>query len=220
MFKRLPFYFSPDAAGSDSKQEGAQPNNSIKEDANKSQNASEESKTYTQKELQELLAKEKRQGKNSVLNALGLKSVDEAKAALNAAKAAADANKTEEQIAADALNAAKNAQKIAEDGLLKANRTILVMKQGFSPDYVDDVVAIASGKVTEDKDFESVLEDMKKSHPFYLTESAKASEGTGTAASGFKKNSNGAKTESYGERLAKKNMETAERANKVKFFDD
>lgn len=217
MIKRLPFYYSPDAVGGDSKANDAQPNNSITEDANKPKNGSESVKTYTQEEVNALLAKEKRQGKNSVLNALGLKTVDEAKAALNAAKAAADANKTEEQLAADALNAAKNAQTAAENNLLIAQRTISVMKAGFNPQYVDDVVAIASRKVTDDKDFEAVIEEMKTSHAFYLTSDAKPKEGTGTAAAGFKKGSN-AQEESYGAKLAKKNVETIKKANEPIFF--
>lgn len=217
MFKRLPFYFSPEAVGGDSKQVNGQPNNSIKEEPNTPKNVSEEPKTYTQEEVNALLAKEKRQGKNSVLNALGIKTVEEAKNALNAAKAAADANKTEEQLAADALNAAKSAQTTAENNLLIAQRTISVMKAGFNPQYVDDVVAIASGKVTDDKDFEAVIEEMKATHAFYLTTEAKPKEGTGTAASGFKKNSN-SQEESYGAKLAKKNVETIKKNNEYSFF--
>lgn len=217
MFKRLPFYFSPEAGGADTSQNNDQKGNATPEDQNTAKNGSEGAKTYTQKELQEMLAREKRQGKNSVLNALGLKTVEEGKNALSAAKAAADANKTEEQLAADALNAAKMAKETAENDLLIARRTISVMKAGFNPQYVDDVVAIASRKVTEDKDFEAVLEEMKTSHAFYLTSDAKPKEGTGTAASGFKKNSN-VSEESYGEKLAKKNVETAKRANEYNFF--
>ena len=217
MIKRFQLFYSPDSVGSDSSANGDQKGNSANEGQNTSTNNSEKPKTYTQEEVDRLCANEKRQGKNSVLNALGLKTVEEGKNALNAAKAAADASKTEEQLAADALNAAKTAQTAAENNLLIAKRTILVMKAGFNPQYVDDVVAIASGKVTEEKDFETVIEEMKTSHSFYLSAEAKPKEGTGTAASGFKKNT-ATKTESYGERLAKKNAETEKRANEYNFF--
>lgn len=220
MLKRLPFYFSPDAVGGSSQQNIDQPNNFISEDQNKSQNASEKPKTYTQEEVNALLAKEKRQGKNSVLNALGIKTVEEAKNALNAAKAAVDANKTEEQLAADALNAAKKAQTDAENDLLAAKRTITVMKAGFDPQYVDDVVAIASRKVTEDKTFEDVIEEMKTSHKFYLTTENKPAEGTGSATAGFKKNGNAKQEESYGAQLAKKNIEKDKKIHEHKFFND
>ena len=219
MIKRLPFYYSPEAVGGDSKANDAQPNNSTKDDANKATNASESPKTYTQEEVTKMMADEKRQGKNSVLRALGLKTVDEGKAALNAAKAAVDANKTEEQLAADALNAANSAKTAAENDLLVAKRTIAVMKAGFNPQYADEVVAIAALKVTDDKDFETVLEEMKASHAFYLTSETKPKEGTGTAASGYKKSSN-VNEESYGERLAKKNAEKMKRANEYNFFNN
>ena len=218
MIKRLPFYYNADTVGSDSSQNKEQAGNSTNEAPNASKSASEELKTITQKELQEMLAKEKRQGKNSVLNALGIKTVDEAKAALAAAKAASDASKTEEQLAADALSEAKNAKTAAENSLLAAQRTIAVMKAGFNPDYVDDVVAIAARKVTDEKDFEAVIAEMKTTHSFYLASSdTKQKDGTGTSASGYKKNSN-SQEESYGAKLAKKNVETIKKNNEYSFF--
>lgn len=217
MFKRLPFYYSPEAVGSDSKANTPQESNTTNEQSNAAKNDSESPKTYTQEEVNKMMADEKRQGKNSVLKALGLKTVDEGKAALTAAKVAADANKTEEQLAAETLNAAKSAQQKAENDLVEAQRTIAVMKAGFKPEYVDDVVAIASKKVTEDKDFSAVLEEMKTSHKFYLTEVKEQQQGTGTAASGFKKQANKEET-SYGERLAKKQIESQKKANEFNFF--
>lgn len=218
MIKRLPFYFAAEgSAGSDLSAGKDQASNTTAEQGNGAKNDSESVVTYTQKQLQELLAKEKRQGKNSVLNALGLKTVDEAKAALTAAKAAADATKTEEQLAADALNAANSAKKAAEDDLLAAKRTIAVMRAGFKPEFVDDVVAIAAKKVTDEKDFEAVISEMKTTHSFYLVSESKTNEGTGSAASGYKKNSE-AGEESYGAKLAKKNVETIKKNNEYSFF--
>lgn len=179
---------------------------------------SKASKTYTQEEVNALLAKEKRQGKNSVLKALGLQSVDEGKAAIEAAQKAANANKTAEEVAAEALNAEKTARSKAESDLTVAQRTIAVMKAGFKPEYVDDVVAIASVKVTEDKDFDAVIEDMKKTHQFYLVEQKKEDPGTGTPVAGFKKTEKNSTEKSYGQRLAENKVAEYQRANKVDFF--
>lgn len=181
-------------------------------------NDSKASKTYTQEEVNALLAKEKRQGKNSVLKALGLQSVDEGKAAIESAKQAANANKTAEEVAAEALNAEKTARSKAESDLTVAQRTIAVMKAGFKPEYVDDVVAIASVKVTEDKDFDAVIEDMKKSHQFYLVEAKKEETGTGTPAAGFKKSEKNSKEKTYGQRLAENKVAAFKKANEVNFF--
>lgn len=175
------------------------------------------SKTYTQEEVNALLAKEKRQGKNSVLKALGLASVDEGKAAIETARQAANATKTAEEVAAEALNAEKTARSKAENDLLVAQRTVAVMKAGFKPEFVDDVVAIASTKVTEDKDFDSVLEEMKKSHQFYLVEQ-KNEAGTGTPAAGFKKSEKNSNDKTYGQRLAENKVAELQRVNKIDFF--
>lgn len=181
-------------------------------------NDSKPSKTYTQEEVNALLAKEKRQGKNSVLKALGLQSVDEGKAAIEAAQKAANANKTAEEVAAEALNAEKTARSKAESDLTVAQRTIAVMKAGFKPEYVDDVVAIASVKVTEDKDFDAVIEDMKKTHQFYLVEQKKEDPGTGTPVAGFKKTEKNSTEKTYGQRLAENKVAEFQKANKVNFF--
>lgn len=175
-------------------------------------------KTYTQEEVNALLAKEKRQGKNSVLKALGLQSVDEGKAAIESAKQVANANKTAEEVAAEALNTEKIARSKAENDLTVAQRTISVMKAGFKPEYVDDVVAIASTKVTEDKDFDAIIEEMKKTHQFYLVEQKKEDSGTGTPAAGFKKNEKNSNEKTYGQRLAESKVAELQRANKVNFF--
>ena len=179
---------------------------------------SKASKTYTQEEVNALLAKEKRQGKNSVLKALGLQSVDEGKATIEAAQKAANANKTAEEVAEEALNAEKTARSKAESDLTVAQRTIAVMKAGFKPEYVDDVVAIASIKITEDKDFDAVIEDMKKTHQFYLVEQKKEDPGTGTPVAGFKKTEKNSTEKSYGQRLAENKVAEFQKANKVNFF--
>lgn len=181
-------------------------------------NDSKTSKTYTQEEVNALLAKEKRQGENSVLKALGLQSVDEGKAAIEAAQKAANANKTAEEVAAEALNAEKTARSKAESDLTVAQRTIAVMKAGFKPEYVDDVVAIASVKVAEDKDFDAVIEDMKKTHQFYLVEQKKEDPGTGTPVAGFKKTEKNSTEKTYGQRLAENKVAEYQRANKIDFF--
>lgn len=215
MFKRwLPvkFYDAEGGAGGSASQDGAGGNN---------EGGSSGSKTFTQEEVNAMLAREKQQGKNSVLKALGIKSIDEGKSALESAKNKADADKSAEERASEALNAEKTARAEAETNLIAANRKIAVMQAGFDPKYVDDVVAVAAGKVTDEKDFEAVIAAMKESHPFYLAGSAEKKDdkkGTGKDVSGYKKD-NGSANEAYGARLAKKQIDSRKRIESVKFFN-
>lgn len=223
MFKTMRIMYSPEgsAEGSTNLQNASSEQSKVNtnvgaEDAVKTDPKA--SKTYTQEEVNALLAKEKRQGKNSVLKALGLQSVDEGKATIEAAQKAANVNKTAEEVAAEALNAEKTARSKAESDLTVAQRTIAVMKAGFKPEYVDDVVAIASVKVTEDKDFDAVIEDMKKTHQFYLVEQKKEDPGTGTPVAGFKKTEKNSIEKTYGQRLAENKVAAFKKANEVNFF--
>lgn len=223
MFKTMRIMYSPEgsAEGSTTLQNTSLEQANVNTKANAEEvvkNDSKASKTYTQEEVNALLAKEKRQGKNSVLKALGLQSVDEGKAAIEAAQKAANANKTAEEVAAEALNAEKTARSKAESDLTVAQRTIAVMKAGFKPEFVDDVVAIASVKVTDDKDFDAVIEEMKKTHQFYLVEQKKEDPGTGTPVAGFKKTEKNSNEKTYGQCLAETKVAAYQRANKVDFF--
>ena len=223
MFKTMRIMYSPEgsaegAVSPQSPSSNQQKVNPQSEGKEASESVTKPSKTYTQEEVDALCAKEKRQGKNSVLKALGLQSVDQGKAAIEAAQKAANANKTAEEVAAEALNAEKTARSKAESDLTVAQRTIAVMKAGFKPEYVDDVVAIASVKVTEDKDFDAVIEDMKKTHQFYLVEQKKEDPGTGIPVAGFKKTEKNSTEKSYGQRLAENKVAEFQKANKVNFF--
>lgn len=225
LFKRM-LMLSPEGDGGSNSQNGAknEPNPGSNENhngaaGNGENGAGKQAKTYTQEEVNALLAKEKRQGKNSVLKALGLASVDEGKDFVEKAKKVASEGKTAEEVAAEAINTEKTARIKAENELLTAHRTVAVMKAGFKSEYVDDVVAIASTKVTEEKDFDAVLEDMKKSHQFYLTSNDEKFEaGTGTPAAGFKKSEKKSDEKSYGQRLAESRAAELKRANEVDFF--
>ena len=69
---------------------------------------------------------------------------------------------------------------------------------------LEDLMVIAQNKVTDEKDFDDVLEDMKKEKKYAAFFQA-STDGTGTDASG--KGGKG-KKENIGERLGKKSAQT------------
>lgn len=58
--------------------------------------------------------------------------------------------------------------------LTQFNRLTAITKAGFLPDKIEDVMAIAQAKVTEDKTFEQVIEEMKETHKYFMPQKGKS----------------------------------------------
>lgn len=169
-------------------------------------------KTFTQSEVNALLAREKKQGKNSVLRALGIKDVDEGLQKMNAN----NKDKTAEEKAAELIDTANRGKADAENRAVAAERKLAAMKAGVKSEYVDDVVFIAGAKVTDDNDFDAVVEGLKKTHAFYFAEGEKKKDGTGSD-SNYRKNNKDDGADSYGKRLAE--LKTKNATKQSDFFN-
>lgn len=74
------------------------------------------------------------------------------------------------------------------------------MQLGVKPTAVDDVIAIASARDPEGKNFKTIIADILKQYPTFSVADIEAKKGTGSNLSG--KKSLGNKEESLGKRLA------------------
>lgn len=88
-------------------------------------------------------------------------------------KEAEEANKTELQKKEDALK--ETTKKLVEEqkARMMSDAKIAAIKLGARPDLVDDIVVLAQAKVTDDKDIQKVVEEMKegdKSHTYFVDE--------------------------------------------------
>lgn len=119
-------------------------------------------KTFTQEEVNRMMTREKKQGKNSVLKSLGFKSEDEAKNAVKMLNTLLDLQKSPEDKANDNAKKAKDEKEEAEARANRAENKLSCLMAGVGNDSVDDVLAIALLKVSEDKDLDKVLAEMKK----------------------------------------------------------
>ena len=178
-------------------------------------------KTYTQAQVNVMLANEKRQGKQAILRALGIKDVNEGKSKMQQQQQTNQQQLDEENQAAQLLSNARQAQINAEARAQAAERKLSVLKAGVRPEFVDDVVYIATGKATDAEDFEEVVTAMKETHSFYFAQDNNSSQnnnGTGGNANFKKQQQQQEQAGALGKRLAEQRMKAVE--NKVKFFDN
>lgn len=173
-------------------------------EGNQDQNSGE--KMFSQSQVNAMMTKEKKEGKKSVLNALGFNSEDEAKNAFNLLKALTDSQKSAEELAKESQKESDKKLKEANDKALKAENKLSCLMAGVDKDSIDDVLAIALNKTTDDKNLDSVLEDMKKEDRYKtFFNSSSNSSGTGNPP-GHSGGSN-ALGDDYGKILANRNSD-------------
>ena len=166
-----------------------------------------ETKTFTQEQVSGMMAKEKNEGKRSILKSLGFKSEEDAKEAIKKYNEYLETQKTEAEKQQEALNKA-NSEK--DDALNRAK---------VAENKIDDVLAIASTKVTDEKDLDAVLKEMKddkKYESFFVKESS--SHGTGSNA-GHSNNGSDGNGEVYAKKLAER-FKNSSANQKSSFFND
>ena len=212
-----------EGSGSEGAGNTAQQNNNQQNSNQNNQNSDGGAgeKTYTQAQVNVMLANEKRQGKQAILRALGIKDVNEGKSKMQQQQQTNQQQLDEENQAAQLLSNAREAQINAEARAQAAERKLSVLKAGVRPEFVDDVVYIATGKATDAEDFEEVVTAMKETHSFYFMQDNNSNQnnnGTGGNTNFKKQQQQQEQAGALGKRLAEQRMKAVE--NKVKFFDN
>lgn len=154
-------------------------------------------KTFTQEEVNAMMAKEKNQGKLSILKELGVDDAKSAKEALAKYKEYLDSQKTEAERLADTLKGEQEAKTAAELKAQQLERKFDAIEAGVPADKAEDIVILAAAKVTETKDFKTALEEVKTAYPQLFEAS---SNGTGSNAGSRK--TGGSNKGTLGSRLA------------------
>ena len=127
-------------------------------------------KTFTQAQVNKMMAKEKTQGKASALNELGIDPKDVKTAEM--LKEFFASQKTDSQKEAE-LKQQETAR------LEEANRRVMIaeskaeaMLLGVKPKYVDDVVTLALSKFSDDSDLKTIIGEYKTKYPIWFGDQA------------------------------------------------
>ena len=124
-----------------------------------------EDKTFTQEQVNSMIAAEKRKNLSSVYKVLGFDSEEAAKAFVDKYKGEEEKNKTDlvkAQERASQLEAEKNAEAAkAQDLQYKFD----AIAEGCDAKSAADVVVLAKAKMSDDKDFAAALKEVKEQYP-------------------------------------------------------
>ena len=137
-------------------------------------------RTFSQEDVNSMMAKEKRQGRSSVFNELGIDPNDAD--TINLVKQLVSARTSSEQV--EAANDAEARILEAEQRAVVAEMKAEVMTMGAGPQYVDDVVTLALSRLDADEnaDLKTVIGEIKTKYPALF--SLGGSQGGSTDTSG------------------------------------
>lgn len=169
---------------------------------------SAEEKKFTQADMTATATREKKQGRKAAIKELGFKSEKEAKEEMAEYRKWKESQLTPEQKQQKQLEDKETEKSEAEKRAQAAEEKLAVVVAGVRKDSIDDVLAIARVKVTEEKTLDDVLEEMKKEDRYKSffdggDEGDDSKDGTGGSMK-HKKGKGG--TENIGARLAKQNL--------------
>ena len=158
--------------------------------------------SFTQEQVNSIAAKEKRQGRNSALNDLGINPDDEesmrlVRAFVESLNANGDDGEAAQQMLDDANRRAESAE-----------AKLTLISAGVDPKYVDDAIALAQIHVTSDTSLEDAVKDLKTRYPMMFgkqedeKKSSTGKKGTGASLKGMSGTTSGDESGSLGKRLA------------------
>lgn len=180
-------------------------------------------KSFTQKQVSAMMAKEKRQGRDAAFKELGIDPNDSKMVSMF--KAFIASQKTDEQKATEeaAAQAAKIAE--AEQRAMVAEAKAEAMQLGVLPQYADDAVTLALSKMSDGTDLKSIIGELKTKYPVWFDASnagadgknATGQKGTGSSVNNSTDKNGGKDNRGMGARLAAQ-RKTASGAGKKSFW--
>lgn len=178
-------------------------------------NTGGEDKTFTQEQVNSMVAAEKRKSFSAAYKGLGFDSEEAAKEFVEKYKGEEEKNKTDlvkAQERAAQLEAEKNAEASkAQDLQYKFD----AVAEGCDTKSAADVVVLAKAKMSEDKDFAAALKEVKEQYPAMFGQTDNGNSGTGNGGTSPRSKTKAGSVSGIGKRLAEQRKDN----DKTKDYD-
>ena len=207
LFNRIGLqFFAADGAGSGAGGEGGNAGTEGGQ-GNDAGNQGTGAKTFSQEEVNRMMANEKRSARSALLKELGYEVKDGKYAeTLATVKGILDQGKTQQQLDQEARTTAETNLAAEKSKTSALQARVDVMTAGVKPEFVDDAIAMLLPQVTEQKPLSKLLEEYKTKYPAWYGESS----GSGGTGNSTKNGRNTGGTQSgLGKRLAESNKSAA-----------
>lgn len=140
------------------------------------QESTEQARTFSQEEVNGLVAKESKKAQEQIFKSLGFEDIKSAKEGFEKLKAWEDSQKSESEKNAEALNAKEQelAKALSDNKTLSAQLSAL--KQGVNADSVDDVIALSERLVSDDVSIDDAIQQILTKYPQFGTKQERVEE--------------------------------------------
>lgn len=176
------------------------------------QNQNNSGATFSQDDLNRVGAKEKANGRKSILKELGFDDEKSAKDAMTKFKEWQASQQSEAEKIQNKINQAESSKTAAEQRAQAAESKLEIIKAGGNAKFVDDIMALVNIRVNDSTDFDKALESVKKDHPSFFGAENSGDSGTGGSLNRQNNNRNN-QTQGIGERLAKDRLKNTPAKN-------
>lgn len=162
-------------------------------------------KTYTQEQINSMMANEKRTARQALLKELGYELQDDKnyRDVVKGIKEVLDAGKTQAQLDAEAKSAAEIARNEAESRAAKLEIKVAALSAKANPEYLDDLISLVMTKISDTVTAEAAISELKSKYPNFFEIAETSAQGTGHSNNPPRKPSTGG--QGLGQRLAKAN---------------
>lgn len=125
--------------------------------------------TFTQDQVNRMMSREKKQGRNAAYREMGIDPDDpNSKNMMNMFRAFMQSVQNSEQQATTVVAEQQIKVAEAEARATKAEAKAEAMQLGLLPQYVDDAVVIIMSKLTEDTDVKTIVSELKTKYPVWF----------------------------------------------------
>mgnify|MGYP001259425758 CR=1 FL=1 len=172
----LQFFADDGGDGGDPDNSGGNPDNSGGSHEGSGGNPEDRDvKTFTQEDVNNIAAKEAKKAQEKILKQLGIEDFERAKEGMQRFREWQDQQKTEAERQAERLKELESKYEQATKQNEIYQGQLLALKAGVLPDNVEDVVALAKSKVSEDVDMEEAISQIVEKYPHFKGEEEKKS---------------------------------------------
>lgn len=159
-------------------------------------------KTFTQEQVNSMIAAEKRKNLSSMYKGLGFESEEDAKAFVEKYKQEEEKNKSDLVKAQEAAKKAEAEKKAEQSKAQDLQYRFDAMAEGCDAKSAEDVVVLAKAKMSDEKDFATALKEVKEQYPAMFGQDGSSGGGTGGGGTSPRKKLNSGDLTGMGKRLA------------------
>lgn len=127
----------------------------------------EDEKTFTQKDVNSIAAKEARKAQEKLFKEVGIEDFDNAKEGLQKFKEWQDSQKTEAEKQSEAVESLQGEKEALTNTVSQLEAQISAMNAGVDGESVEDVIALAERLVNDDTDIDAAIKQVIDKYPHF-----------------------------------------------------